>query len=509
LDHRNYVSGVDHSNIETEIKASPLYPLSKGEGAKREVVVKNIELKNGLYTKNGQHTPSPSERAGKRLVVLGGGESGVGTAVLAQQKGFDVFLSDKGKLKDEYKNVLSKYRIKWEEEKHTEELILNADEVVKSPGIPDNAELIKTLRKKNISVISEIEFAARYTKAKKICITGSNGKTTTTLLTYHMLKKAGLNVGLAGNVGKSFAMQVAENDFDYYVLELSSFQLDGLFEFKADIAVLLNITPDHLDRYDYKLENYADSKFRIIQNQTASDAFIYCIDDSIIQEQILKKTIKAKQYPFSIKQKVAQGACLNENNELLINTNNTNPLLMTLQELALQGKHNTYNSMAAGVTGKLVEIRKEIIRESLSDFHNIDHRLEVVGNVHGIEFINDSKATNVNSTWYALESMTNPVILILGGVDKGNDYAMLNDLVKDKVKAIICMGADNKKIIKAFGGMVETILEAQSAKEAVAQAYKLGKKGDTVLLSPACASFDLFENYEDRGTQFKQAVRGL
>lgn len=445
----------------------------------------------------------------KRLVILGGGESGVGTAVLAQKKGFDVFLSDKGKIKDKYKDVLSKYGIKWEEEKHSEELILSADEVVKSPGIPDKAELIKALNKKRIPVISEIEFAGRYTKAKKICITGSNGKTTTTLLIFHMFKKAGLNVGLAGNVGQSFAMQVAENNFDYYVIELSSFQLDGMFDFKADIAILLNITPDHLDRYDYKLENYAESKFRIIQNQTSDDAFIYCLDDEVTMSIIKKKIIKAKQYPFSIKQKVEIGAFLNENNQLVINTNNTNPLFMTIQELALQGKHNMYNSMAAGVAGKLIDIRKETIRESLSDFHNIDHRLELVGNVHGIEFINDSKATNVNSTWYALESMNNPVILILGGVDKGNDYSMLNDLVKEKVKAIICLGADNKKIIKAFGGMVETIVEANSAKEAVAHAYKIGKKGDTVLLSPACASFDLFENYEDRGTQFKQAVRAL
>lgn len=444
----------------------------------------------------------------KRLVILGGGESGVGTAVLAQKKGYEVFLSDKGKLKDKYKDVLSKHGIQWEEEQHTEALILNATEVVKSPGIPDKVELIKKLKEKGIPVISEIEFAGRYTKAKMICITGSNGKTTTTLLTYHLLQKAGLNVGLGGNVGKSFAMQVAENEFDYYVLELSSFQLDGMYEFKADIAVLLNITPDHLDRYEYKLENYAESKFRIIQNQTENDAFIYCIDDEVTMQTIKNKKIKAKQFPFSIKQKVEQGAYL-ENNQLIINTNNTNPLFMTIQELALQGKHNIYNSMAAGVTGKLVEIRKETIRESLSDFHNIDHRLEVVGNVHGIEFINDSKATNVNSTWYALESMNNPVILILGGVDKGNDYSMLNELVKEKVKAIICLGTDNKKIIKAFNGMVDTILEAHSAKEAVAQAYKLGKKGDTVLLSPACASFDLFENYEDRGTQFKQAVRAL
>lgn len=445
----------------------------------------------------------------KRLVILGGGESGVGAAVLGMKKGFDVFLSDKGKLKDKYKDVLLKNKIEWEEEKHTEELILNADEVVKSPGIPDSSELVKTLNRKGIKVISEIEFAGRYTKAKKICITGSNGKTTTTLLTYHILKKAGLNVGLGGNVGESFAMQVAENDFDYYVLELSSFQLDGMFEFKADIAVLLNITPDHLDRYDYKMEKYADSKFRITQNQTKDDAFIYCVDDPVTMSMIEGKNIKAKQYPFSIKQKVEQGAFLDENKQLIINTNNTNPLNMTIQELALQGKHNIYNSMAAGIAGKLVEIRKETIRESLSDFHNIDHRLELVGNVHGIEFINDSKATNVNSTWYALESMENPVILILGGVDKGNDYSMLKDLVKEKVKAIICLGADNKKIIKAFKGMVETIVEAHSAPEAVAQAYKIGKKGDTVLLSPACASFDLFENYEDRGTQFKQAVKAL
>ncbi len=461
-------------------------------------------------------TPSPSERAGVRLVILGGGESGVGTAVLAKKEGFDVFLSDKGKIKDKYKNVLSKYEIEWEEEKHTEALILNADEVVKSPGIPDKAELIKTLHSMGTPVISEIEFAGRYTKAKKICITGSNGKTTTTLLIYHIFKNAGLNVALGGNIGKSFAMLVAENagladkkDFDYYILELSSYQLDGMFDFKADIAVLLNITPDHLDRYNYEMQNYVDSKLRITHNQTEEDAIIFCIDDEIIVRELAKRNIRAKQYPFSIKKKLELGAYLNEDNQIVINPNNTNPLFMTIQELALQGKHNIYNSMAAGVTSKLVEIRKETIRESLSDFHNIDHRLEFVGNVHGIEFINDSKATNVNSTWYALESMEKPVILILGGVDKGNDYSMLNELVKEKVKAIICLGADNKKIIKAFGGMVETILEANSAKEAVAQSYKIGKKGDTVLLSPACASFDLFEDYEDRGTQFKQAVRAL
>lgn len=473
----------------------------------------------GTEHKNkNREAPSPEGRVGEgfRLVILGGGESGVGTAVLGLKKGFDVFLSDKGKIKDKYKEVLSKYEIKWEEEQHTEALILNADEVVKSPGIPDKAELIKALHKKGIPVISEIEFAGRYTNARKICITGSNGKTTTTLLIHHILQKAGLNVGLGGNVGKSFAMLVADNacepgkkDFDYYVLELSSFQLDGMFDFKADIAVLLNITPDHLDRYNYELQNYTDSKFRIIQNQTAQDAFVYCIDDEVIAKELSKRVIESRQYPFSIKQKVEQGAYLDENNQLIINPNKTNPLFMTIQELALQGKHNIYNSMAAAVSTKLVEIRKETIRESLSDFHNIAHRLEVVGNVHGIEFINDSKATNVNSTWYALESMTNPVILILGGVDKGNDYSMLNPLVKEKVKAIICLGTDNNKIIKAFIGMVDTIMEARSAKEAVDQSYRLGKKGDTVLLSPACASFDLFDDYEDRGTQFKQAVRSL
>lgn len=446
-----------------------------------------------------------------RLVILGGGESGVGAAVLGKKKGYEVFLSDKGKLQKKYKNVLSKYKIKWEDGKHSEEKILNATEVVKSPGIPEKVELIQKLLKKKIPVISEIEFAGRYTKAKKICITGSNGKTTTTLLTYHILKKGGLNVGLAGNVGKSFAMQVATKKYDYYVLELSSFQLDGMFEFKADIAVLLNITPDHLDRYDYKIKNYAMSKFRIIQNQTAKDAFIYCLDDEITMKMIKKEKIKikAKQYPISLTKKVQRGAYLNRNNQINIITNKTNPLLMTLQELALQGKHNTYDSMASGVSAKLVGIRKETIRESLSDFHNIEHRLEMVGNVHGIEFINDSKATNVNSTWYALESMNNPVILILGGVDKGNDYTMLIPLVKSKVKAIICLGADNKKIIKSFEKVIDTIIEAKTAKEAVAHSYKLGKKGDTVLLSPACASFDLFENYEDRGEQFKQAVRAL
>jgi UDP-N-acetylmuramoylalanine--D-glutamate ligase len=445
----------------------------------------------------------------KRLVIMGGGESGVGAAVLGKQKGYEVFLSDKGQLKDKYKEVLSKNDIAWEEGKHTEQLVLNADEVIKSPGIPDKAEMVVKLRSKGIPVISEIEFAARYTNARMICITGSNGKTTTTLLTYHILKKAGLNVGLGGNVGKSFAMQVAENDHDYYVLELSSFQLDGMYRFKADIAILTNITPDHLDRYDYKMENYVASKFRITQNQAESDAFIYCLDDEVTAAEMEKRSgdIKARKYPFTIKQEVTEGAFL-ENNELIININN-NPFSMSIHELALQGKHNIYNSMASGIAAKLLELRKDIIRESLSDFQNIEHRLEFVAKVHGIEFINDSKATNVNSTWYALESMTNPVIWIVGGVDKGNDYSSLKDIVKDKVKAIVCLGIDNEKIIKTFSGMVENIVEAQSADEAVKKAYYLGKKGDTVLLSPACASFDLFENYEDRGMQFKAAVRSL
>lgn len=443
----------------------------------------------------------------KRLVILGGGESGVGSAVLAKKQGYDVFLSDRGEIKDKYKKILARHIIKYEEKKHSEKLILNATEVIKSPGIPDKAPLMKKINKKKIPVVSEIEFAGRYTKAKKICITGSNGKTTTTLLTYHILKKAGLNVGLGGNVGKSFAMQVAEADYDSYVLELSSFQLDDMHEFKADVAVLLNITPDHLDRYEYKMKNYVNSKFRVIQNQTGLDAFIYCADDEVIAQEIKKRKIKAKQYPFSITKKIKEGACLNKN-ELIINLNK-NPLSMTIQELALQGKHNIFNSMAAGIVARIMEVKKEVIRESFSDFENVEHRLEFVARVHGIEFINDSKATNVNSTWYALESMSNPVIWIVGGNDKGNDYSILRDLVKEKVKAIVCLGVDNKKIKKAFSDIVETIIETGSAKDAAFQAYKMGKKGDTVLLSPACASFDLFENYEDRGNQFKQAVKSL
>ncbi|MCZ4244673.1 UDP-N-acetylmuramoyl-L-alanine--D-glutamate ligase [Pedobacter sp. HCMS5-2] len=443
-----------------------------------------------------------------RVVILGAGESGVGAAKLAQQQGFDVFVSDFGVITDHYKAALKKLSIAFESEKHTEDLILNADEVIKSPGIPATAAIIKKLVAKGISVISEIEFAKRYTNAKTICITGSNGKSTTSLLTYHILKKAGLNVGLAGNIGQSFAAQVATEHFDWYVLEISSFMLDDMFKFKADVAVLLNITPDHLDRYDYKLENYAASKMRIIQNQTGNDVFIYCADD----EESLKalKNIKpqAKTYPFSITKKVETGAFL-ENDTIHILIEPNNELTMSISDLALQGKHNIYNSMASGIVAKVLELRNDSIRESMGDFKNIEHRLEHVAKISGIDFINDSKATNVNSTWYALESMSTDVILIMGGVDKGNDYNMLKDLVKSKVKAIVCLGKDNKRIHDAFEDDVDVIVNTFSADEAAQIAYHLAKRGDTVLLSPACASFDLFKNYEDRGNQFKAAVREL
>lgn len=447
----------------------------------------------------------------QRLVILGSGESGVGSAILAKQKGYDVFVSDKGAIKEKYKKPLQENNIAFEEGQHTEELILNANEVIKSPGIPEKAELVKKLRAKNIPVVSEIEFAGRYTNAKKICITGSNGKTTTTMLTYHILKKAGYNVGLGGNVGKSFAMQVATENYDYYVLELSSFQLDDMYEFKADVAVLLNITPDHLDRYDYKFENYTKSKFRITQNQTKTDAFVYCDDDEVMKEFMKHHDIKAQKVPFSIKHKIeGDGAYLNENQITLNYKNqNQNPLIMTIEQLALQGKHNVYNSMAASLAARIVDVRKETIRESLQDFQNVEHRLEFVASINGIEFINDSKATNVNSAWYALESMQKPTVWICGGQDKGNDYNELLDIVKHKVKAIVCLGADNKKIIDAFKGIVDTIVETNTAADAVAASYKLAKKGEAVLLSPACASFDLFQNYEDRGMQFKAAVRSL
>jgi UDP-N-acetylmuramoylalanine--D-glutamate ligase len=443
----------------------------------------------------------------KRLVILGGGESGVGSAILGLREGFDVFLSDLGSIKEKYRTILEQYGIPSEEMRHSEEIILKADLIIKSPGIPEKAVIMKLIRQKGIPVISEIEFAGRYTTAKKICITGSNGKTTTTLLIWHLLKKAGLNAGLAGNVGKSFAWQVAEENFDYYVIELSSFQLDDMYDFKADVAVLMNITPDHLDRYDYRMENYVDSKFRIIRNQTENDWFIYCADDPVIMEELKKRQPMSRCIPFSLNAVPAEGAGI-QNDTLCINLNQ-NQFSMSILDLALQGKHNAYNSMAAAISGMVLEIRNERIRESLTDFQGVEHRLERFLKVHGIEFINDSKATNVNSTWYALESMTHPVVWIAGGIDKGNDYTMLVDLVREKVKAIVCLGVDNSKIHKAFDGIVRNIVDTISMAEAVKSAYYLARNGDIVLLSPACASFDLFENYEDRGRQFKQEVRNL
>ena len=443
----------------------------------------------------------------KKIVVLGGGESGVGAAVLAKNKGFEVFLSDNGEIAEEYQIVLSNNDIEWEQKQHSESKIVMASEVIKSPGIPDETPLIQMLLERNIPVLSEIEFAGRFSDAFMICVTGSNGKTTTAMLIYHILKKAGFNVGLAGNVGKSLAYQVAKESYDHYVVELSSFQLDGMNEFKADIAVLLNITPDHLDRYGGEFQRYVDSKFRIIQNQTNRDHFIYWLDDPVISDEISKREIKAKSLPFSDRGKVDEGAWI-VNEQLIINLNK-NKLTMSIHDLALQGKHNGQNSMASGIAARVLEIRKEIIRESLSDFQNVEHRLEFVARVHGIEFINDSKATNVNSTWYALESMSKPVVWIVGGVDKGNDYQMLQELVVSKVKAIVCLGKDNSKIIKAFSGKIDHILEAQSAMDAVGLSYQLATKGEIVLLSPACASFDLFDDYEDRGNKFKRAVKSL
>ncbi|WP_432713269.1 UDP-N-acetylmuramoyl-L-alanine--D-glutamate ligase [Pedobacter sp.] len=444
----------------------------------------------------------------QRIVILGAGESGIGAAMLAQKQGFAVFVSDFGVIAPKYKEALEGLNIPFEEEQHTAELILNATEVIKSPGIPEKAAIIKELKALGIPVISEIEFAKRYTTAKTICITGSNGKTTTTMLTYEILKNAGLNVGLAGNIGHSFAAQVATANFDWYVLEISSFMLDDMYDFKADIAVLLNITPDHLDRYDYKMENYAASKMRIAQNQTASDYFIYCADDQETLTALNNTSIDAVQYPFSIYKEVENGGYL-ANNDLHININPLNPFTMSITELALQGKHNIYNSMASGIVAKVLDIRNLTIRESMRDMKNIEHRLENVAKINGVEYINDSKATNVNSTWYALESMSTKVVLILGGVDKGNDYTMLKDLMKDKVKAIVCLGKNNKLIHKAFENDVDIIVNTFSMEEAVKVSYHLAKKGDTVLLSPACASFDLFKNYEDRGNQFKIAVKEL
>jgi UDP-N-acetylmuramoylalanine--D-glutamate ligase len=443
----------------------------------------------------------------KKIVILGAGESGAGSAVLAQKQGFDVFVSDNGQIKDQYRSILDNNGIKWEEGNHNENIILSADEVIKSPGIPENAPVIIKIREKRIPVISEIEFAGRFAKGVKICITGSNGKTTVANLIYHILIKAGKNVALTGNVGNSFALAVAQGSFDYYVIELSSFQLDGMYEFKADIAVLMNITPDHLNRYGYILQNYIDSKFRITQNQTKSDFLIFWEGDPVIRTELSKKQYEMTLLPFS--DEISEGmASYVENGELKIAyPNKTN--LMTIHELALKGRHNIYNSMAAAIAGKVLNIRKEVIRESLADFQGVEHRLEPVITVCGINFINDSKATNVNSTWYAIECMENDIIWIVGGIDKGNDYSELFPVVIKKVKAIVCLGKDNKKIVEAFKDKVPTIVETTSMEEAVRSAYYLAKKGETVLLSPACASFDLFKNYEDRGRQFKQAVRNL
>lgn len=443
----------------------------------------------------------------KRVVVLGGGESGTGAAILAQAKGFDTFVSDFSTILEKYKKELDTRGIAWEEEAHTEELILNADEIIKSPGIPDKASIIVKLKEKGIPIISEIEFAGRYSNAKMICITGSNGKTTTTMLTYHILQKAGLDVGLAGNVGNSLAWQVAESPHAYYVIELSSFQLDNMYDFKADIAILLNITPDHLDRYQYEMQNYINAKFRIIQNQTEKDAFVFWNDDPIIAREISKRAPKATLFPFSETNKPGLKG-YTQNNKVVIETSNTT-FTMTQDLLALTGTHNLYNSLAAGIAARILEIQDEKIRESLSDFTGVEHRLEKVLRVRGVDYINDSKATNVNSCWYALHSIGTKIVLILGGTDKGNDYTEIEELVRKKARALIFLGVDNTKLHAFFDGKVGQIEDARSMEEAVTKAYKLAEKGDTVLLSPCCASFDLFKNYEDRGDQFKACVRNL
>lgn len=442
----------------------------------------------------------------KRIVILGAGESGAGAAVLAQKKGFDTFVSDMSLIKDKYKNMLNERGIQWEEGHHTEELILNADEVIKSPGIPNDAPLILKLKEQGTPIISEIEFAGRYTNAKMICITGSNGKTTTTSLIYHIFKKAGLNVGLAGNIGQSLAYQVAECNYDYYVIELSSFQLDNMYKFHANIAVLMNITPDHLDRYDYKMQNYVDAKFRIIQNQTDNDAFIFWNDDPVIQKELHKYGIHGRYYPFAEKKEEGLAAFVEQNKVYF-----TKPIEFNMEqeELALTGTHNLFNSMAAGISANIAGIRKECIREALSDFKGVEHRLEKVTRVRGVDYINDSKATNVNSCWYALSSMKTKTFLILGGKDKGNDYNEIAGLVKEKCSGLIFLGLHNEKLHAFFDGFGLPIADVQSMKDAVDAAYHMAKKGETVLLSPCCASFDLFKSYEDRGEQFKECVRNL
>lgn len=442
----------------------------------------------------------------KRIVILGAAESGAGAAVLAKLKGFDVFVSDMSEIKEKYKKQLDEYDIPWEEGHHTLELILNADEVIKSPGIPEKAPVVQKLKAQNTPIISEIEFAGRYTDAKMICITGSNGKTTTTSLIYHILKNAGYNVGLAGNIGSSLALQVATKQFDYYVIELSSFQLDNMYKFKADIAILMNITPDHLDRYDFKMQNYVDAKMRITQNQTEEDAFVFWNDDPIVREELKKYNLKARLFPFSeIKGNAAIAYA--EKGQYVIEC--PTPFNMEQDALALRGKHNLYNSLAAGITAHLSGISDEALRKGLSSFAGVEHRLEKAGTVRGVEFINDSKATNVNACWYALESMTRPTVLILGGKDKGNDYSEIYDLVREKCIGLVFLGVDNRKLHENFDSFGLPVADVQSMKECVDQCYKMAKPGSTVLLSPCCASFDLFMNMEDRGEQFKNCVKNL
>ena len=447
------------------------------------------------------------EAQNRLLIILGAGESGVGAAILAKAKGWRVFVSDGAQIKDSFQKELQDNGIEFEAARHSMERILAADLLIKSPGIPENTAIMQAIRQKGIQVISEIEFGGYYSNAKHICITGSNGKTTTTMWCYHILKKAGLNVGLAGNVGQSFAKQIATEAYDIYVLELSSFQLDDMYDFRADIAILTNITPDHLDRYDYQMDNYVRSKVRILQNQTVADHFIYNADDATIASYIKGIQLNAQLAPFSLTRAQENGGYADQQ-QLYININKQQ-LTMSIHDLALKGKHNTQNALAAGIAARLVEIRTDSVRESLEDFTNVEHRMEFVAKVNGIEFINDSKATNINAAWFALESMDKPTIWIVGGVDKGNDYSELAELVAQKVKSIVCLGEDNQKIIDAFKGKVEVIVEANTAHEAVAFAYQLARKDETVLLSPACASFDLFANYEDRGQQFKKAVRML
>ncbi len=443
----------------------------------------------------------------KRLVVLGGGESGVGTAILGKQKGFKVFVSDKGEIKEDYKKVLEHFEIEWESGEHTEAKVLNADVVMKSPGIPDTVPLVKKLVANGVSVISEIEFASTYTDATLIGITGSNGKTTTTMLTHHLLKNGGLNTGMAGNIGDSYAKMVAEQDYEQYVLEISSFQLDGIVDFKPQVAILTNITPDHLDRYEYKFENYIASKFRIAMNQDKNDFLIYDADDEVITAWLKKHPVQSKLVPFSLKEQQEEGAWL-ENETIKIKIEHKT-LEMSTDTLTLEGQHNVKNTMAAGLAALLVNVRKETIRQSIQTFQGVPHRLEKVLKINHVEYINDSKATNVNATYYALDGIKKPIVWIVGGIDKGNDYKELMPMVREKVKAIICLGMDNSKLKDAFGNVIELMVETYSMEEAVKVAYKISERGDSVLLSPACASFDLFENYEDRGNQFKAAIKNL